>query len=389
MKKLIVLFIFLGLAFAIGLFAHADPGYVLFYYRHWSLETTLWFFLLSFFIFILLLFWFFAFVRGVSKISSRLSAWRSTRRLNKAIYETNKGLFELVVGSWSSAEKRLLRYAEQDDSYLLNCFAAAFAAQQQGNFKSRDLYLRTAKQSSPENEKIILFATARLQMAEHQYSTAETTLLTIKDTYGYNAGLLELLVKLYRLTGNWFDLLQIMPLIKKHKVFTKKVYSDLEGELYFELLKNALQEKKLTEFFDVYRSIPKALSSDENIQIVYIKALIAHDDIEQAEKLLFKRLDQDWSAELINLYGQLDHVHLYKRMQKAEKWLKDRPNDPDLLFVLAKMCRSQQLWGKAQDYLSQIIAIDPKAAAYREMAEIMVSLGQHDEAIRYFRLAAL
>ena len=54
----------------------------------------------------------------------------------------------------------------------------------------------------------------------------------------------------------------------------------------------------------------------------------------------------------------------------AENWLVQHPQDPVLLLTLGRLCRHQQLWGKAEDYLQRALAAGAGAAAWEELGHV-------------------
>ena len=58
------------------------------------------------------------------------------------------------------------------------------------------------------------------------------------------------------------------------------------------------------------------------------------------------------------------------RTAKAEKWLKRHPEDAQLLMTLGRLCREQQLWGKAESYLEAALAVEPGRAPHLELARL-------------------
>jgi HemY protein len=53
-----------------------------------------------------------------------------------------------------------------------------------------------------------------------------------------------------------------------------------------------------------------------------------------------------------------------------------QPRDGALLLTLGRLCRQQQLWGKARSYLEAALAIAPSRAAHVELAQLLEQLGR-------------
>ena len=77
-----------------------------------------------------------------------------------------------------------------------------------------------------------------------------------------------------------------------------------------------------------------------------------------------------------------------EHIDKAESWLRRQPRDAALLLALGRLCRCQQLWGKAESYLEASLSVDSTRAAHVELAGLLDTLGRAEEANRHWRAAA-
>ncbi|MBM3392995.1 MAG: tetratricopeptide repeat protein, partial [Betaproteobacteria bacterium] len=64
------------------------------------------------------------------------------------------------------------------------------------------------------------------------------------------------------------------------------------------------------------------------------------------------------------------------------------PQDARLLLALGRLCREQQLWGKAQSYFEASLAIQPSQDAHVELATLFAQLGRSEESNQAYRSAA-
>ena len=95
-----------------------------------------------------------------------------------------------------------------------------------------------------------------------------------------------------------------------------------------------------------------------------------------------------WEPELVLLYGECSDNEAIPRIERAEAWLKDRPQDADLLLTLGRLCAKRELWGKARSYLEASIGLSPVRDAHIELARLCDRIGLADEADRHYRAAA-
>jgi HemY protein len=105
-------------------------------------------------------------------------------------------------------------------------------------------------------------------------------------------------------------------------------------------------------------------------------------------------LDDAWDAGLVLAYGECGQTgepagDVLGRIAQAEKWLQRMPRDGVLLLTLGRLCRRQQLWGKARSYLEAALAIAPSRIAHVELAQLLDQLEESALAARHYRAAAV
>jgi HemY protein len=99
-------------------------------------------------------------------------------------------------------------------------------------------------------------------------------------------------------------------------------------------------------------------------------------------------LGREWSEELAELYAQAPVDQGSPRIKRAEKLLQAHAQSPGLLLALARWCRIEQIYGKAQEYLRLSLSLNPRALALIEMARLSEARGEADRARLGWRLAA-
>jgi HemY protein len=75
-------------------------------------------------------------------------------------------------------------------------------------------------------------------------------------------------------------------------------------------------------------------------------------------------------------------------LDRAEGWLRQRPEDPDLLAACARLSLRAELFGKARSYLEASLARRPTAENSLILAELLEDLGEHEAATTWLRRAA-
>jgi len=99
-------------------------------------------------------------------------------------------------------------------------------------------------------------------------------------------------------------------------------------------------------------------------------------------------LTREWSEELAELYAQAPVEQALPRIKRAEKFLQSHPQSPGLLLAVARWCRMEQIFGKAQEYLRLSLSLSPRPAALMEAARLAEARGELERAGLAWRLAA-
>ena len=69
-----------------------------------------------------------------------------------------------------------------------------------------------------------------------------------------------------------------------------------------------------------------------------------------------------------------------KQLAIAESFLQSHARDAVLLLSLGRICKHNQLWGKARDYLQESLDVQPNPEAYYEYAQLHERDGDSEQA---------
>ena len=89
------------------------------------------------------------------------------------------------------------------------------------------------------------------------------------------------------------------------------------------------------------------------------------------------------------MYAQAPVEQASARIKRAEKFLQQHPQSPGLLLALARWCRIEQIFGKAQEYLRMSLSLDPRALALIESARLAQARQEPERAALAWRVAAM
>ena len=134
-----------------------------------------------------------------------------------------------------------------------------------------------------------------------------------------------------------------------------------------------------------WKQVPRKLRADVTLLEAYYSGLMRAGLHDRAEKELAAALKVEWRAPLVRLFGLVEATDTTKQLKKAEGWLRNRGEDPDLLLAAARLCLRNELWGKARSYLETVISLRPTPEAYQEYGALLTRMGEADAAADAYR----
>ena len=367
---LLVLAVALVLGGLVGVLVARDPGYVLVAYQDVAVETSLWFALLAlaagYVVVRLAMSMFLRVTRG----GGSLKVWNQRRRSRSARDQTVRGLLLMAEARWAEARKLLEAAAGSMQAPLINYLNAARAAHEMGDTRGRDQLLRAAHESTPGARFAVGLTQAQLQQADGQWEPCLATLLQLYRQSPRHPQVLRMLVSCYRHLKDWHAILELAGELKKHRAMPDAALLALQIEAWQGRLAAGRDDPEA-----LWKDVPKDLRREPVLVADFARALATADRGSEAESLLRTALGQSWHGELVRLYGTLVNADPERQLVVAEGWLKERPNDPDLLLALGRISLMNRLWAKAREYLEASLRLKRSAEAQSELGRLCAALG--------------
>jgi HemY protein len=369
------------------LFVKEDPGFLLVKYHDYSIETSLAFGIIAVAVIALLVYFLFKIMVGIFRLPLSIKRQSQSRRFTKSRNLLNQGLIDLAEGRFAQAEKNLIRLVDYSENPLLHYLAAARSAQQQGKYEVRDSYLKAAHEAKPEAEIAIGVTQAELQLSHHQNEQALATLIHLRSIAPRHDHLIRLIAKVYFQLEDWRALVELLPDIRKKKLFKEdelKVMESVAYKGYLDINANTDNQSRLDLAWD---KVPRPLQTDADILIHCIKLYNkASWHLADSEQLISKSLDRQWHDGLIDIYGELSPIDGVNQLKQAEQWLTNYGENEHLLLALGRICIRAKLWGKAQGYLEASMGINATPATCFVLAELFrEQLKKQDKAADYYK----
>lgn len=355
-----------------------DPGYVVINFRGYVIEMSVPV-LLALFVLALAGVWL---VIKIFRAPRRLGQAAGRYRANRAGERLTRGMIQIAEGNLAKGERMLARAANASDAPLLNYLQAARAAHLLGEDERRDGWLRQAYERMPEASNAVLLTQAEFQLDQGQFEQALATLRRIEEDAPNHSQALTLLGRLYFRLEDWRHLGDLLPRLRKHGRVDEATLEEWQQAVYRAALERAADADAVD---DAWRDVPKKLRSRPELREAYFRALIRIGEHDRADREIAQALKHDWSGPLARLYGLVDTGNPGRQLKRAEGWLAEHGDDPDLLLTAARLCVRNELWGKARSYLESALSVRPSGETYLEYGRLLTRLGERDAAADAFR----
>ena len=381
MRKLLVISVMAMLVGASSIWLmQRDSGYILLSINNVTVEMTAWVGLLLYLLLTGITVWLILLLKWLSEAGG-FRQWWSTRKSNRHLNKTAQGLILFVDHDWQKASEVLADSAAQSSMPDVNLLFAARAAAENHQIADAHELLERLREAQPRAKLLADKAFAEMLLSEEQFSQALDFLLPIADKKPSDRGVLRLLADLYYLTDDWASLQKILADIRRFKALNAEDLEVLEVEVYINLLGNfqlndglTAQEKR-DKVGDLWELIPKKLRQNHDVMCGYFDALQRVNDGEKLVILLTKSINSQWNAELVRRLGETSVSAPEKLLLSAEKWLIKHPQDIALLTALGNICCQAKFWGKAKDYFSSAVALQPSPYLFLQLSDVLAQMG--------------
>ena len=376
------LLITLALVFLVHtwLSSYDNPGYVLIGIGGWSLETTLFVFLVTLIVGFYLLYQLFRFLGWLLRFPSQMRNRSKSIKFNRSQEALIAGLVGTAEGNWEQAEKVLIKHASHSGAPLIHYLTAAKAAQSRGAYDKRDEYLKKAATHAPGSDVAIGLTQAELHFSANQFDKALETLTKLHSIDSTHASVLKLLHKTYEHLGDWQGLRKLLPVLNKNKVLMENEIKQLEVQAFSGLMKQTIKQEGIDGTRLLWTEIPSHIKKNPAVAAVYFAAMIDNGLVPEIEEELMEVLSISWDETLLLLFGSLNGGNLAKQLEIAESWLAYHQQDALLLTILGKLSFKNKDYEKAEDYLNRSIAADPSVQAYRLLGDLLTVKGDEHRA---------
>jgi HemY protein len=385
--RTLFIFALLLISGLIGVQLQHDGGYVLIAMNHWTIESTLWVAMTGLIVLFFILHALLLLLNWLIRFPSTWHAWLKKHRTHTAKVKTRQGFIEFTEGHWQEAKHHLIKALPDAETPLFNYLVAARAAQEMGDSRLRDEYLRQAQQTMPEAKIAVELTQAQLQLANNQWEQALATLKHLQDLAPHHPYVLKLLAHLYEDMSDWTNLLALIPSLKRHHVLPEVTLVNLETKAHLQTLRHLIKHHQTAALTKTFDALPKAIATNPEVIAEYAHYLIKTKQYDLAEACLRQTLRKHFDERLIELYGQIKDPKA--QLSLAESLLKTHPNSAALYLCLSRISQTNKLWGKAKTYIEESLKRHKTPAAFAELGGILEQIGDHEEAKEAYKQGVL
>lgn len=386
MRTLLWLLALFALAVGVSLAFGYNEGYVLVVLPPWRIELSLNLFVVlavgGFLLGHLLL----RVVSHTLRLPQAVRAFRERKRREKGARALREAVQQLFEGRYGHALKNAALSHGAGEAPALSALVAARAAHFLRDAQREEEWLKRAAEHDAEAHAARLMTEAELHVDARRFDAALAALNALQEGGGRHIAALRLALRVHRGLGRWDDVLKVARQLEKHRALTHDAAAPLKQRAHLENLHG--REGDARALVAYWEAVPTEERRNARLAAAAARALIAAGDGARAQRIIEQQVDADWDSELAGLYAECRGGDTLGRIARAEKWLERHPQDARLLLALGRLCREQQLWGKAQSYFEASLAIQPSQDAHVELATLFAQLGRSEESNQAYRSAA-
>jgi HemY protein len=364
------------LAAVIGFVLRRDAGMVYVRFHGWEVETSVVFVgivavllaLLALAVYTLVVRW------------PRRFGWK---RRARATARLDQGLVLAFEGNLHDAQRELLAASTEPLQRLSALLSAADVAHRRSETGLVDEILRNALEL--ERGRTVAPLLADAWRAERGDEAAFEAI--VKRSADANAPPLVLRTLIDGLLSRGRSAEALAPLqsLAERRQIGDREYAALELRVLSQALEQAPDRATLDS---LWQRFGKQERRERMVLAALIRAESRVGSRDLAATAIEAALTREWSEELAELYAHAPVDQASPRIKRAEKLLQGHAQSPGLLLALARWCRIEQIYGKAQEYLRLSLSLSPRAAALIEMARLSEARGEAERARLGWRLAA-
>ncbi|WP_206953483.1 heme biosynthesis protein HemY [Trinickia acidisoli] len=390
LRGLLWLALLFVLAVVLATVGHFDAGQVLIVYPPYRVDVSLNLVVVGVIALFIVLYALIRILRNVWTMPRRVAAYRVRTKEAKAHAALREAIGNLYAGRFSRAEKAAREALSLDSNKGAAGLVAAVAAHRMREYVRRDEWLAAIDASDWQDARLMAGADMRADGRDPEGALTALTEMQAQGTRRIHAQ--QIALRAQQQLKNWAEVLKLVKTLEKREALHPAVAVRLRQQAAENLLRDRRHDPDA--LLALWHSLAPAERQSPRLADLAAELLLALNRHQEARKIVEDALAHNWDARLLRRYPETAQADALPLIQKAEAWRKERPDDPDLMFALGRLCLHQQLWGKAQSFLESALkhADDNDALVirtHRALARLFEQLGDTVHAAEHYRASAL
>lgn len=386
MRAILWLLGLFALAVALIVAARYNEAYALIVWQPYRVQVSMNLLILLGAVLFLLAYYGLRILQRALALPHEVTAFRARRREEQAQRALDDARRFFVEGRYGQAYRQAEKAWREIKRPAMAALLAAQAAHALRQHEKRDTWLARAAENETDTRMARLVLEAEMAISERDYEAAAAHIEALRESGHRHIAVLRLALQTEQGRGRWAEVARIARNLRKVEALTADQAAPLLRRALIEQLRDA--EGDLVALEMVWNSIPVVERQDPGFLLRALPRLIDAGDRKIAAAAIEAALEKDWESDLAALYGRCETGDLRAQLATAEGWLKQHPDDAELLLSLGRLCLRAQLWGKAQSYFEASLFVTPSRAAHLELARLAERLERSEDAQRHYRLAA-
>ncbi|MCO6516137.1 MAG: heme biosynthesis protein HemY [Snodgrassella sp.] len=322
-------------------------------------------------------------VMGFVHLPGHWQHWRVNHQRHQVETALNHAGLAYFEGRFQFAAReaeRVLRNKQGQHSRALALLLAAHSADQMDDITTRDRYLNDIAKLPEKQQLSRYLLLAQSALAQHNSQQAKNALDAAAKISPNLTRLVKLQLRYDREQHNAQGVLQQVDKLVRAGALSDSEYQQYCYWAYRQLLAEAKDPDEL-------KNSLSAIPVDEResaLSVDIVEKYLQLGMYTQALKWIKKYYPRTHDAALLPAFNQANQYLSAKEQQKnmvtADKWLQQRPQDPDLLLLMGELSYQQQLWGKARSYLEASLQSGNNNATRLLLVKVLEQSGQSEAA---------
>lgn len=391
LRGLLWLALLFALAVVLATVGHFDAGQVLIVYPPYRVDVSLNLVVVGVIALFIVIYALIRIGRNVWTMPQRVAAYRVRAKQAKAHAALREAIGNLYAGRFSRAEKAAREALSLDANKGAAGLIAAVAAHRMREYVRRDEWLAAIESPDWQDARLMASADMRADGRDPDGALLALTEMQAQGTRRIHAQ--QIALRAQQQLKNWMEVLKLVKTLEKREALHPAVAVRLRQQAAENLLRDRRHDPDA--LLALWNSLSPAERQSPRLADLAAELLIMLERRPEARKIVEEALTHNWDARLLRRYPETaQEGDALPLIQRAEAWRKERPEDPDLLFALGRLCLHQQLWGKAQSFLESALRLADDNDAlivrtHRSLARLFEQLGDAARASEHYRASAL